>query len=276
MNLGNWVKKRRSALQAAYYGKFGQAVTPQRWVFVVGCYNSGTTLLHDVLACHPDVAHLPREGQYCTDQLTNPGDAGLARAWALEPELFCLNATVKAPPDADRVKRQWSAMMEPTGRGTFLEKSIPNAARIPWLEHHFENAHFIGIVRNGYVVTEGIMRKGARSAEQAAEQWALSNEIMLKDLRFVKHSHLLTYEEFTGNPQKTIRKVLEFLELSPMETIDGKKIWQVHGQESEIMNMNDDSLAKLSTRSKAIVEQKGEPLLAQFGYLAPRLEAQHR
>ena len=104
MNPNNWLKKRLRGLQLAWSGRYGQIRNPRQWVFVVGCYNSGTTLLHDVPANHPDVAHLPREGQYCTDQLLVPKDAGLARSWALDPGRFTLNEDTVSGPDPLRIK----------------------------------------------------------------------------------------------------------------------------------------------------------------------------
>ena len=267
MNLGNWLKKRRAALQTSWYGRFGKISVPDQWVFVVGCYNSGTTLLHNVLASHPDIASLPKEGQYCTDQLQVPADIGLARSWALKPEIFCLGTRSDNPPDAERIKRQWSSMMMPRECKTYIEKSIPNAARIPWLENNFENARFVGIVRNGYAVTEGIMRKGGRTVEQAAEQWAESNRIMLRDLDSASSSYLLTYEEFTQNPEELLTKVFEFLGLPSIKISPGQKLWQIHGLKSEIRNMNGKSLERLNDEEKAVVKRMGQPLLSRFGYL---------
>ena len=39
-------------LQRIFGSWFGYMPTPEKWVFIVGCYNSGTTLLHDLLASH--------------------------------------------------------------------------------------------------------------------------------------------------------------------------------------------------------------------------------
>ena len=267
MNPGKWLKKKRQALQIAWYGRFGRVRSPEQWVFVVGCYNSGTTLLHDILASHPAIASLPREGQYCTDQLPIPADMGLARAWALKPELFRLDLQDTDQPDAGRIKRQWSCMMSPGECTTYLEKSIPNAARIPWLDKNFENARFVGIVRNGYAVSEGIMRKGGKSVEQAAEQWAESNRIMLHDLNRVAQSHLLTYEELARNPADTIGSILEFLQLPAMPSSPGQKVWQVHGLRSEIRDMNSTSLDRLNDAERAAIEHRARSLLSEFGYL---------
>lgn len=35
---------------------------PDKWLFVVGCYNSGTTLLAEMLSRHPNISGLPTEG----------------------------------------------------------------------------------------------------------------------------------------------------------------------------------------------------------------------
>ena len=35
---------------------------PEKWLFLVGCYNSGTTILRDIVASHPNVSDLPFEG----------------------------------------------------------------------------------------------------------------------------------------------------------------------------------------------------------------------
>src|SRR5688572_26729280 len=43
-------------------------VTPEKWVFVVGCYNSGTELLTELLGSQKAIAALPHEGQFLTDQ----------------------------------------------------------------------------------------------------------------------------------------------------------------------------------------------------------------
>jgi hypothetical protein len=43
-----------------------------------------------------------------------------------------------------------------------LEKTTANAVRMRWLHQAFPRSAFIGVVRNGYAVAEGIRRKGTR------------------------------------------------------------------------------------------------------------------
>jgi hypothetical protein len=267
MNPKKWLRQRYDRGRLAWTGKFGHIYHPGKWVFIVGCYNSGTTLLHNVLASLPDVAHLPREGQYCTDQLLVPSTVGLARSWALHPELFTLDATAKNAPDTDRLQRQWCSMMSAPDCNIYLEKSIPNAARIPWLNARFPNACFIGIVRNGYVVAEGIRRKADRPLAQGARQWAVANDIMLQDLKSVERAHVISYEDFTESPEQIMSKLLSFLELPASQNMMQGKEWVIHGVQSSIKNMNQASLQRLSKEDRQIIESEAGSLLGQLGYL---------
>ena len=263
MNLKKWLRKKRRQLKLAQLTKQGKACSPRQWVFIVGCYNSGTTLLHDVIAGHPMVAHLPREGQYCTDQLLVPSEVGLTRVWALQPETF-----VPSPgnePDAEKIKRQWCAYMSNPLLPVFLEKSIPNAARIEWLNRHFPNAHFIALIRNGYAVAEGIHRKAGQSVEVAAKQWQQSNRIMLDQLEKVDHKLLLRYEDLTSHPVESLDKVMNFLGLDASR-LKADKQWTVHGETSKIRNMNKRSLARLSEEDKNFIHKEAGEMLDAFHY----------
>jgi len=267
MNPRKWLRQQYRSTRLAWLGRFGTIRQPKKWVFIVGCYNSGTTLLHNVLASLPDVAQLPREGQYCTDQFTMPSKVGLTRAWALHPELFTLDASATVEPDINRLQRQWCSMMSPAGADIYLEKSIPNAARIPWLDANFPNASFIAIVRNGYAVAEGIGRKAGRPLQQAARQWTVSNEIMLRDLDSVAHAHVISYENFSEFPEKTMNELLRFLELPLSQNMMQGKEWTIHGVQSSIKNMNQASLQRLSTEDRNIIEAEAAGLLDKLGYL---------
>ena len=267
MNPGKWLRQQVDRGRLAWAGRFGEIRQPEKWVFILGCYNSGTTLLHDVLASLPQVAHLPREGQYCTDQLLVPSTVGLARAWALRPELFTLDDTAKGAADANRLQRQWCSMMSAADGKIYLEKSIPNAARIPWLDANFPNACFIGIVRNGYVVAEGIRRKAGRPLAQGARQWAVANKIMLRDLESVARARVISYEDFTQSPEHVIGELLEFLGLPPSQNMMQGSEWAIHGVKSSIRNMNHASLQRLSTQDKTIKEGEAAEQLGRLGYL---------
>ncbi|MEP7265063.1 MAG: sulfotransferase, partial [Bacteroidota bacterium] len=165
--------------------RFMSPPQPERWIFIVGCYNSGTTLLHQLLAQHPMVGSMPNEGQFFNDVLPFGRQYGLPRLWALKPELFHLKETSEGY-DTDRLKRQWAWNYNYPHRPMLIEKTILHMARTRWLQQHFPNSYFIALYRNGYAVAEGISRKEGHSLEKSIQQWTVSNQILMDDLQYIK------------------------------------------------------------------------------------------
>lgn len=250
----------------AYTGRFGPLPQPEKWVFVVGCYNSGTTLLTRLLGTHPAVGTLPREGQFCSDQLLTPLSQGLPRLWVKRPELFWMDEQTEPEADLQRLKRQWGALFNDPHRPVLLEKTPANAARTRWLQRHFENAHFIAIVRNGYAVAEGIARKTGCDLATAARQWAYANQIMLRDFSKLRHKRLITYETLTDGPDEVLAGLFDFLGLPPLPTKVTDQKWQIHEQQGPVRNLNAQSFAALSPADCRVIESMAGELLAELGY----------
>ncbi len=53
----------------------------RKWVFILGCNNSGISLLHHLLSSHPDIATLPAEGHFLTSVLPVPMTLDVGRIW---------------------------------------------------------------------------------------------------------------------------------------------------------------------------------------------------
>ena len=101
---------------------------PRRWVFVAGCYNSGTTILREILGAHPDIATLPREGVRMTDAFPDVERQGWRRMWHRNAASTVLDGHDPARV-ADRAKRDWSPWWT-RGADIFLEKSIVHGSRM--------------------------------------------------------------------------------------------------------------------------------------------------
>lgn len=248
-------------------------VRPEKWVFVVGCYNSGTELLMHLLGEHPSIASLPVEGQFLTDQLESDYELGLPRMWVLREDLFHLTEEDEGP-DAARLKREWSMRLD-RSKPIFLEKSPPNAARTRWLQHHFENAHFIAIVRNGYAVAEGIRRKAEPRhlrdgwpLDLCARQWNRSNEVLVEDAEHLEKVIWVKYEDLATNPGGEMRRLLDFLQIetSRDELIDVERPRSVHEKNEPIRDMNVESISRLDAAELREVTREAEPMLRHFGY----------
>ena len=90
----------RSGLGQALGARWGRVLAPDRWVFIIGCYNSGTTLLKDLLAEHPHIGVLAGEGVKFSDALPRPEDFGWQRMWCQ-----CIEQMHLDPKDAERANR---------------------------------------------------------------------------------------------------------------------------------------------------------------------------
>ncbi len=245
----------------------GPLPSPKKWVFIVGCYNSGTTLLHSLLAQHPKIGSMPDEGQFFTDQLLLPKSVGFPRLWALKPSLFYLDDSAQDI-SINKLKRQWGARYNEHTRPILIEKSPTNAARTLWLQKNFENAHFVGLIRNGYAVAEGIHRKAGHTLGVAATQWLRSNEIMLRDFNKLRKKKIIRYEELTTSTEKIWQEILIFLDLPHIDLQN--RVWNIHEQTSVIKNMNHRSLSILTSEGYDAVEKVAGKMLNELGYMRDR------
>lgn len=245
---------------------------PRKWIFVVGCYNSGTTLLSSLLGAHSEIAALPDEGQFLTDEFLSDYEVGLPRMWVLREDLFRLT-DADVGPDVVRLKKEWLMRLDRSAP-FFLEKSPPNAARTLWLQKHFCNAHFIAIVRNGYAVSEGIRRKAQPQHLQkgwpislCARQWNRSNEILVEDASAIEHLLWVRYEDLATDPVAVLDRVWEFVGVeADSESVKVGARWPVHERREPILNLNPESMARLSPADVSTITDAAEPMLENFGY----------
>ncbi|MBK7965876.1 MAG: sulfotransferase [Bacteroidetes bacterium] len=239
---------------------------PQKWVFIVGCYNSGTTLLHNLLGEHPEIGSMPNEGQFYSTQLPRGADYNLPRLWALQPELFYLDENAFSPIDTTKLRREWAFFYNHPNRKILIEKTILNAARTRWLQKNFKNAYFISLFRNGYAVSEGIHRKEKHTMEQAATQWAVSNKILLDDVALLNHHLQIKYEELVENPASTMKKVTSFLGVKELDDSVFRKSFQIHKVDAEITDMNQDSISRLDEHQVKIINEIAGDVMLRLNY----------
>jgi len=260
---------------------FGHSLNPDRWVFVVGCYNSGTTLLASVLRKHPDLAGMLNEGAFLTDKLPYPEQKGWPRMWGQCLDHVRLDPNeVGAAERAERIKRQWS-LWYPKGSKNLIEKSITNIARMPYLQEHFKPAYFIYIVRNGYAVSKGIQQKAnykrwnspykdtGYPLELCAEEWRLSDEIAQEDKKKLDNLLTVTYEDFTEDPRAMLNEITRFLGVSSMPEDVLNIGWNIHEVDSKIKNMNAHSIARLSSDDFDVIQKVAGDVLDKYGYMRP-------
>lgn len=242
----------------------------RQWVFIIGCYNSGTTMLHDMIANHKQCASLPAEGVALTSHLIRPEELGWTRLWwKVYDQMQAFTDESSSERLAEQVKKDWAIIYD-TRQPVFLEKSVSNVVRIPWLAKHFPNALFISIVRNGYAVAEGIQRKSKKSGlplpngltiypiAWCAQQWLTSNQLAEVELGKLPQERVLqlTYEQFCDKPADWLEKTGQFIGLD-----------DVAAQPTEhIRNMNASSINRLSVSDKKEINQVAAEMLRHYGY----------
>lgn len=260
---------------------FGRELAPKRWIFIIGCYNSGTTLLNSILSSHPDIAGLSSEGVTLTSELPRPEEFGWTRMWCRCVENVRLMPGTGMAEKSLKIKKQWSLHYRSNAEN-LLDKSIANAARMGFLQEYFGPAYFIYIVRNAFAVAEGIRRKANLKRwknpeyadrypiELCAEQWKVSDEIVQEDRRLIDRFLQISYEDLTADPVETLSQITSFLGISPLDSNILKGDWHIQRVMSRITNMNYRSFDRLSESDIEKIFAVAGPALEKYGYLPPK------
>lgn len=247
-----------------------EIVRSHRWCFICGCNNSGTSLLQSILDKTGQTSALQFEGQHYTNTLVRGSRRGYERVWSEFIDELRLDAT-DSKECVPRLIHDWMAEFSLPIHKLVVEKTTMNAVRMLWLQSVFPNSYFIGLVRNGYAVAEGIRRKGNKSVERGARHWSMVNKIMLEDVNKLDHYLQVSYEELVDKPAESARKIGRFLELdlSNIEkSVHGKYGFNtvLGDQPQPIRNMNKECIARLSQQDLQSIKAEAGGMLEYFSY----------
>ena len=267
---------KKSAVVSGLFSLFGKELQPQKWVFIVGCYNSGTTLLAEIFEKHPQLAVLPDEGVMLTDQWPRTEDYGWRRMWC-ECESHMQIDSSKATKAARIIKKQWSHFVK-SNPEIVVEKSIANTTRMAFFQEHFPNSYFIYIVRNGYAVAEGIARKAVVMPEKQVElgtlypmeypakQWQRSLEVVENQKPLIRNFLEINYEDLTDDLQGTGLKISTFLGINNFDSTLLQGDFEVHGNKMKVSNQNPKSFARLTQEEWNTINTLAENGLKRYSY----------
>ncbi len=251
---------------------------PKKWIFLVGCYNSGTTLLQKMLGAHPQISALPREGVRFTDWLSNFETNDHHMMWDKSYKTEAIPQAGSANEAYEGIVADWSIFWDDKAVA-FLEKSIANTSRIEWLNENFPNAYFLGIHRNGYCIAEGLHRRARPPEwlkkqtgeenyplEMTARQWVIANQDMLEGIGKVERGRLIRFESFVEAPYENLQGLFEFLGLSSDCVIKTKDGVSINGENFKIKNPNPSSLARLSSNEIDKITPIISEIMAELNY----------
>ena len=237
------------------------------WLFILGCNNSGTTLLMRILETHPSIRGLHKEGQFATKALPTPVELNVGRLFSQRLDAFRWTEDSDASAVA-RICYDWAARFDPPP-GILLEKSPTNTLRSRWLQHNFQPARFITLVRSPYAVCEGIRRRLDVSIEVAATHWQVVHEILYQDMKCLDQCLWLQYEDLCEFTQTHVERMAHFMELDRSFPPVSEMSFQTHnmdGKAQGIRNFNARSLQQLSEEDIRTINRITETEMRLFGY----------
>lgn len=232
---------------------------PKGWIFVGGCYNSGTTIIKDIIALHSDVNCCPIEGDLLTDELSNFEEGGWHRGMFGNAEAIEINRSMSSV-NSINIINDWSPWIRQDAY--FMDKAISHTVRVSALRDSFPGSKFIIVVRNSIDVASGI-KKRSRPSGLAAEKLnstQYSEEYLMEQWKFMyakvieDYSQddvlLVPYENVIENPVLWTEKIYHFLELSmPTVTLESETLF-VEGMSIYIRSAGKESTADIQTFSQ--------------------------
>lgn len=256
---------------ASFYRRHGEALARgYRWCFVVGCNNSGTSLLHSILGRTGQVSTFELEGQRYTRTLQRAARKGHERVWTefLDELRLTESDAIDCRP---RLLHDWLRELEPPLEHVIVEKTTANAVRMRWLQKAFPDSVFVAMVRNGYAVCEGIYRKGERDMRRAARHWNLANRIMVDDGGCLERFTLLSYEELVQQPEATAERLGALLGIDAgnvRNAMAGEfSFATVKGKGNQGMeNLNAAGIARLAPGDFDVINAEASEMLSRLGY----------
>jgi hypothetical protein len=140
-----------------------------------------------------------------------------------------------------------------------------------WFQEILADCFFIGMIRNGYAVAEGIRQKEGYPIERCARHWVIANRVMLDDAQYVRNFKLLRYEDFTQDPSAHARGIAHWIGLDPgplePALASGWRLQNTDVVPSKIRNANAELLARLSPDEVVRIAAQAGELLQRLHYV---------
>ncbi len=238
-----------------------------KWVFVTGCNRSGKTILANFFANHPLVSVIPNANLQST-ALPNSLTEECPHIWTEKLEKFRQSKTADQSA-ALRLAYDWLSYRR-FPRMVILVESDLAAAQMPWLQSVFRESYFVGIVRNGYAVAEGIRLKEGYAIERCARHWNAVNRIMLGDAKLMRSFRLVQYERFIEHPMEAAKELAALIGIDPgpLEPF-ARTGWYLGNEDkkaSRLRNANADLVQAYAASSIDKVAAHAAEMLAHFDY----------
>ena len=197
--------------------------------FVVGMNRSGTTLLRMMLDAHPQLT-IPPETHFVPDlvkvareEAATPeallkvivaqrewGDFGLT-----EDELLDRFRAIGSPDAGDAIRTFFEAYAERVRKPRWGDKTPRYVTRMRLIADALPEAHFVHVIRDGRDVALSVRDRTVKdyTVERVAQRWKEKVSKARRDAPLLKHYMELRYEDLVLDPEGSLRKISEFVDL---------------------------------------------------------------
>lgn len=155
----------------------------------------------------------------------------------------------------------------------------------------YPDATFIALVRNGFAVAEGHLRRGY-DFETFVRNYERGCQRMLEDAKQIPNYHIIRYEDLLARPQETLREIYKHcgLDLDAVKKVrlQVKRVIEKDGTHQNVQNKhwkevvwhdidkfheffradsNENQIKRLTENQKNLILKHSEKSLRHFGYL---------
>lgn len=157
----------------------------------------------------------------------------------------------------------------------------------------YPDATYIALVRNGFAVCEGHIRRGRYSPSEIAHFYNIGCQRMIDDSRRVSNYHIFRFEDLISNPSELIKQIYLAADLDieavkrlrlqrkPTITAEGKhsfelikgthkeSVWYALGEVHQYFdpNVNKNQIDRLSEEDKGVIKESSFKSLQYFDYI---------
>lgn len=204
-------------------------VGDKTFAFIGGLHRSGTSILHRLLAEHPqasgfaDTGVAEDEGQHLQSVYQPAHRFGGPGEFALHSDAHLTeNSDLISGDNREKLLREWGAYYD-LQKSVLLEKSPPNLIMSRFLRVLFPGSRFVFIVRHPLAVSLATEKWSDRTLAQRMLHWHRAYSIMLDDIENRDDCLVVRYEDLVSTPQVTLDRICRLIGLdgfSPAADID--------------------------------------------------------